>query len=54
MYECECELRMRQNESLHVANGPNVNALLATKSLYTQSHHRVALTTWREKTTLVP
>ena len=34
-------MRMQQNESLHVAIGPNVKVLSDGKSLHTQGYHRV-------------
>ena len=41
----ECELQMRQNESLHVAINPNANGLSDGKST---GPHRVAHAVWRE------
>ena len=42
MSEYECELRMLQNESLHLAVDPNMNVLSDGKSLHTQGHRRVS------------
>ena len=47
--ECESEVRWRQNESLHVAIGPNVNGLSDRKSLHMHGHHSVAHTSCRGK-----
>ena len=49
MSECKCELRMRQNEVLHIAITPNADALSDGKSLHTQSFCSVAQGIWREK-----
>ena len=38
----ESKIQMRQNESLHVAIGANMNVLSDLKSLHTQGHGRVA------------
>ena len=47
--ECECELRMRQNESLHVAIGADANVLTDQKSIHSLGRSRVAHAAWREK-----
>ena len=48
MSKCKCKLRRWQNESLHVAIGPNANVLSDEKSTHTQSRCKVAHSTWRK------